>query len=54
MTAAHYTNVTVVAGKQIHVNVGGMGLTTYTGTQTVDLPTHEAAKLKSQGLVTYT
>lgn len=50
---AAYTTVTVATGKEIYVNVAGMGLVKKVATETVSIPTHEAVKLKAAGLVTY-
>lgn len=50
---ATFTTVTVVTGKQIHVNIGGMGLTTYNGGDTVKIQTQDAVRFKAAGLVTY-
>ena len=46
------TTVTVVAGKVLKY-FNGHNLSEYTGGQTLSIPTHEAVKLKSQGIVTY-
>lgn len=50
---AAFTTVTVATGKEIHVNVGGMGLTKYTAGQTVKIQTQDAVRFKAAGLVTY-
>lgn len=50
---AAMTTVTVATGKKLVVSRGGARLEEYSATETVSIPTHEAARLKAQGIVTY-
>lgn len=47
------TVVTVATGKELTVSRGGGTIEKYTATQTVSIPTDQAAKLKAAGIVTY-
>ena len=49
---ASMTTVTVATGKVLTVSTG-QGLKKYVATNTVSIPTHQAAVLKAQGVVTY-
>ena len=50
---AAMTTVTVQTGKELTINTGGCTLTKKVATETASIPTHQAAKLKAAGVVTY-
>ena len=50
---AAVTTVTVETGKELTVNKGGCTLTKVAAGGTASIPTHQAAKLKAAGIVTY-